>query len=531
MNNILKRKVSRKVSAIVLSSALIGALSVEAVVVHAANEEYAQIFASASTTYATGSNVQKTSKADSAISEADAIRTVRDQIAARTTDIHITFVADQDFKSATQGVDPNTSEGQTKLLAALGEKVYAHTGDVGTGDELRRIISGGNRSVTLTEEGDDLYVDVDLTNLQYTTSAVQETEYRAKLSEVLASLPLTGMNDFNKLKTIYQYICKNVTYDTEHVSDTSYGLQYTGYGALMKGTAVCEGYASLLYRMCLMEGIDCRMIFGTADTEGGRVYHAWNIVRVDGMYYECDATWDAGSDGAFEWFLIGSDHFSRHNPDAEYTAAAFKAQYPISTADDPVVQSGTAAESGTTGASSSGTSFTDVKTSAYYYTPVTWAVGKSIVSGTSAATFGSNDQETRGGLVDSLYRLYGSPAVLGTSVFEDAQSGSYKDAITWAADEKIASGTSATKFSPDSSLTRAQAVTYFWRAAGSPAVSSTAAFADVDAGAYYAKAIAWAFTQGITTGTDATHFSPNAPLTRAQTVTFLYKFAQAEGLQ
>lgn len=105
----------------------------------------------------------------------------------------------------------------------------------------------------------------------------------------------------------------------------------------------------------------------------------------------------------------------------------------------------------------------------------------------------------------------------------------YADAVAWAVKEGITSGTSDTTFSPDMSCTRAQMVTFLWRANGSPVVNYAMSFTDVPADAYYAEAVRWAVSEGITTGTTATTFSPNATLTRGQTVTFIYRNVQAQG--
>ncbi|MEE3419933.1 MAG: S-layer homology domain-containing protein [Lachnospiraceae bacterium] len=536
MMNIFKKKVSKKVSAIVISIACIGALSAEGIMVGAADKEFEEIFAESSTEYASGGAADTTSIATGAVSEDEAAAYIRGQLMSRSQEIHVTFKADDDFKAVASraDVDAQTQAGADTLYEVLGNKVYAYSGESGTGDELRNVIdSCENKTINLEAQGDDLYAEIDMPDIQYRTTTEQDIEYSAKLNQVLPTLQLEQMTDYNKVKTIYEYITSHVTYDKAHENDESYALQYTGYGALCKGTAVCEGYASLFYRMCTMKGLDCRIIFGKADTTEGKEAHAWNLVRVDGRYYYCDATWDAGStDDNFDWFLIGSNHFTGHEPDAN--SASFLSQYPISTTDDPEVQVGTATESGTTGLSEGQTtagSFTDVKANAYYAASVDWAVSRGITSGKTATTFGTNDTCTRGQLVTFLYRLNGSPAVDGTSEFADAQSGSYKDAITWAVSQRIASGTSDTTFSPSAGINRAQAVAILWRAAGSPDVTSTAAFADVKSDAYYAKAVAWAASQGISSGTDVSHFSPNASLTRAQTVTLLNKFAGVMGMQ
>ena len=169
--------------------------------------------------------------------------------------------------------------------------------------------------------------------------------------------------------------------------------------------------------------------------------------------------------------------------------------------------------------------FVDVPVDAYYADAVEWAVKEGITSGTSATTFSPNASCTRAQMVTFLWRANGAPKATSTNPFTDVSADAYYyDAVLWAAEKGITSGTTATTFSPDAVLTRGQTVTFLWRANGSPAVSSSR-FGDVAADAYYAKAVAWAVSEGITAGTGVNKFSPDAPCTRAQIVTFLYRDA------
>ncbi len=175
---------------------------------------------------------------------------------------------------------------------------------------------------------------------------------------------------------------------------------------------------------------------------------------------------------------------------------------------------------------SQGTGFRDVPAGAYYADAVTWAVKEGITSGTSANTFSPNLSCTRAQMVTFLWRANGSPRASRANRFTDVSANAYYyDAVLWAAENGITSGSSATTFSPDAVLTRGQTVTFLYRAAGSPTVSGSS-FRDVAPGAWYANAVAWAVSKGVTTGTGGNHFSPDAPCTRAQTVTFLYRDAQ-----
>ena len=169
--------------------------------------------------------------------------------------------------------------------------------------------------------------------------------------------------------------------------------------------------------------------------------------------------------------------------------------------------------------------FVDVKEGAYYYDAVLWAVEQKITSGTSATTFSPDASCTRAQIVTFLWRAAGSPKVEnGKNPFTDVQADAYYyDAVLWAVEKGVTSGTSATTFSPDATVTRGQTVTFLYRNAGSPEVSGTMPFTDVEADAYYAKAVQWAVQQKITTGTSETTFSPMSDCTRGQIVTFLYR--------
>ena len=168
--------------------------------------------------------------------------------------------------------------------------------------------------------------------------------------------------------------------------------------------------------------------------------------------------------------------------------------------------------------------FVDVPADAYYYDAVDWAVSNGITNGTSDTTFSPNNACTRAQMVTFLWRSAGSPEPSGSSnPFTDvAASAYYYDAVLWAVEQGITNGTTATTFSPNATVTRGQTVAFLWRFAGSPAASGTS-FADVAGSAYYATAVAWAASKGITSGTTATTFNPNDPCTRAQIVTFLYR--------
>ena len=167
--------------------------------------------------------------------------------------------------------------------------------------------------------------------------------------------------------------------------------------------------------------------------------------------------------------------------------------------------------------------FTDVSANAWYYDAVLWAVENGVTNGTSATTFSPDVTVSRAQMVTFLWRAYGAPRASGSNPFTDVSADAwYYDAVLWAVANGITNGTSATTFSPDAPVTRSQAVTFQWRAAGAPAASG-GSFADVAADAWYAGAVAWAVAGGITNGTGGNSFSPDVVVTRAQAVTFLWR--------
>ena len=168
--------------------------------------------------------------------------------------------------------------------------------------------------------------------------------------------------------------------------------------------------------------------------------------------------------------------------------------------------------------------FADVPAGSYYERAVIWAAANGITNGVGNGQFGVDAPCTRAQAVTFLWRAAGSPAPeISAMPFTDVPVGSYYyDAVLWAVENGIAKGTSETTFGPDASCTRAQIVTFLYRAFGTPA-GGDAAFADTTPNAYYAEAVRWAVATGVTTGTSNTTFSPNADCTRAQIVTFLWR--------
>ena len=175
-----------------------------------------------------------------------------------------------------------------------------------------------------------------------------------------------------------------------------------------------------------------------------------------------------------------------------------------------------------------GNTFDDIKPGEYYYDAVIWAVNHNpqITNGMSATKFSPDTTCTRGQVVTFLWRAKGCPEPkISINPFTDVKADAYYyKAVLWAIEEGITNGTSATTFSPDAPCTRAHVVTFLWRSAGKPAAGTANPFKDVASGQYYTDAVLWAVSKEITNGTSANTFSPDSPCTRGQIVTFLYRY-------
>lgn len=169
--------------------------------------------------------------------------------------------------------------------------------------------------------------------------------------------------------------------------------------------------------------------------------------------------------------------------------------------------------------------FVDVPASAYYYDAVLWAAEQGITGGTDATHFSPDGVCTRAQAVTFLWRAAGSPAPSATAMpFTDVAADSYYyNAVLWAMENGITVGTSSTTFSPDLNCSRAHIMTFLWRSEKSPAAGSVNPFTDVSADAYYADAVLWAVKESVTNGTSSATFSPDADCTRAQIVTFIWR--------
>ncbi len=211
-----------------------------------------------------------------------------------------------------------------QLCNDLFAKAIAHTGVGKEGDYILWNCQGYTVGATQEASSQGSGYDVHITfTFTYLSDADQEAQMDQTVADLLSSLDLSSKTDYQKIKAIYDYICSNITYDYDNLYDDSYTLKHSSYAALINKKAVCQGYASLFYRLALEAGIDARVISGDS---GGP--HAWNIVKIEGSYYNLDSTWDAGNT-EYEYFLKNAKDFPNHTRDAAYTTAAFTSSYPI----------------------------------------------------------------------------------------------------------------------------------------------------------------------------------------------------------
>jgi len=174
-------------------------------------------------------------------------------------------------------------------------------------------------------------------------------------------------------------------------------------------------------------------------------------------------------------------------------------------------------------------SFEDVEPGLWYSDAVLWAVENGVTSGVSETSFAPDKNCTRAEAITLLWRAAGSRSVTGELVFDDVEIGSWYDsAVLWALQNEITTGVNEYLFAPERICSRAEIVTFLYRAAGSPAVSGELPFEDVESGSWYEAAVVWALGKGITTGVSETSFAPEKECTRAEIVTLMYRAAERE---
>ena len=242
-------------------------------------------------------------------------------------------------------MDTYDSDQANNILAYIFNMAFVHTGVGNEGDYL--LWHWATYQIGLGYSSGVLYCYYTFT---YYTDAQQEAYMNEQVPAVMESLALEGKTDYGKFSAIYEYITHNITYDYANLNDDSYTLKYSAYAALANGTAVCQGYANLLYRMLLSCGIDCRLIAGIGGSGDNSGPHAWNIVRLGNLYYNVDSTWDAGgvdyyingeydhTEYPYDYMLKCNANFPGHLRNEEYETEEFNTVYPMADRDfDPLV--------------------------------------------------------------------------------------------------------------------------------------------------------------------------------------------------
>ena len=241
----------------------------------------------------------------------------RKQLVNRENEITLYYYSDE----------PITGEHFNNLTSQLFDLAVQHTGKGNEGDYILWHCQGWHVGANCSSNPNGGF-DMNITyTVSYLSDAAQEEKVAQIEKEVFQTLKISGKSDYQKVKAIYDYICSNVSYDYTNLNDDTYIQKYTAYAALIDKTAVCQGYASLLYRMVLDAGVDARVISGDA---GGP--HAWNIVRLKDKYYNLDSTWDAGREN-YSYFLKSMKAFSDHERDEDYSSSEFTEAYPMAESD------------------------------------------------------------------------------------------------------------------------------------------------------------------------------------------------------
>ena len=206
------------------------------------------------------------------------------------------------------------------IVATIEKDIVRESADISCkeGDYLKSNIVGWKYHAEVDYENATI---TNYINYIYTSTAEQEDQVDAMIPQVLESLSLSGKTDYEKIKIIHDYIVNHITY----TQNNDYECHST-YAALIKGEAVCQGYASLFYRLCREAGIECRYINGIAFEP-----HAWNIVKLEGKWYNVDCTWDDRDNGEiyYDFFLKSEEDFWGHERYSQFSSDEFMTQYPM----------------------------------------------------------------------------------------------------------------------------------------------------------------------------------------------------------
>ncbi len=228
---------------------------------------------------------------------------------------------------------------QKEITAVVGdwvEEALEETDEPTEGDYIRYQLGGYEIQCACDRlEGERYQHTVTIVPRHYTFWE-QEEKLTAALEEIEAGFGFTpATTDYEKIRTIYAWVCSNIKYDQVHKDNDYAHLRSTCYSAVIWRTAACQGYSVTLYRLLREAGINCRILTGMAQrVDSSREFHAWNIVELEGKWYNLDATWDAGRED-WRFFLRGRTGFTGHTPGKPFVDNDFASQYTISEADWP----------------------------------------------------------------------------------------------------------------------------------------------------------------------------------------------------
>lgn len=196
------------------------------------------------------------------------------------------------------------------------------------GDYIRYQYGGYTLSYSHIWLGTQYCYTIEIEPIYYTTPK-QEIKTDLAVKEVLNKLDFGLLSsDYEKIRKIHDYLYCTVTYDIIHQNNENYHLDTTAYAALINRTARCQGYSVAAYRLLREAGIDCRIVKGTVEHDGTSQLHAWNLVKLNGAYYNMDITWDKLLE-TDDYFLKSDHSMPDHIRDSEYDAESFRNRYPV----------------------------------------------------------------------------------------------------------------------------------------------------------------------------------------------------------
>ncbi len=477
-------------------------------------------------------------------SDEEAVAYVKSQLKARNTSFSFSVTS------------PLRYTAKELLNMAMDEKIAAGSDE---GDYIRSHFSGATMSYS------SYYAEY---SVRYLSTASQEAEVAVAIEKALAELGISGKSDYQKVKAIHDYIVNHVVYLLDGQNQ-----RHSAYGAIIDGKAVCQGYASLFYRMCMETGIPTRIITGFGN--GGA--HAWNIVKLGDYWYNVDATWDDPITATGEqilrhtFFLKSEADFVDHEREEPYNTESFYREYPMGpvsydesmdpgpvqtptpgikpdptptpgtgSTPDPTPTPGTdpAPDPTSTPAPDQDWTFSDVAMipGNWKYENIRFVNEKGIMTGMNAAQFKPDDQLTRAQFASVIYRLAGSPNVSYKDIFSDVPAGQwYSNAIIWAYENKIVAGLGAGRYGIEDNITREQMARMLMELAKVQKYDTSdeadfTRFEDASqVSRWAAENMRWAVGAGIISGStrDGKYYmNPKGEATRAECAVMLTKFVQ-----